>query len=202
MPKKRTRKTAIADPSPSSPRPGSVEEADHRIKSSLDQVVSGLRLLATDGTLTRPDEALVDTAERIKAVAHLHALLSHSRNGGHETVVLDEYLNAVVDRIVDGVGAQPQVVLLVNADPIRVTVRVAGMLGQIVNEIVAAAGHSVDPNLGGTIQVECGTDADGVTVLQIGDDGKGYIDCSIRVRLGPPVLRKPPRAASRLVSDS
>jgi two-component sensor histidine kinase len=171
---KRAPKTSsIADAWHGALRPMIVGEADHRVKSSLQCVASLLQLQATDGALTRPDEALADAAVRIKAVAHWQAFLSQTRNGGRRAVALDDYLHALVDHFVDVFAAPSRIVLLVNADPIQVPPGVAGMLGQVVNELVIdAARHAFGPKRTGTIQVECGTDAAGSVVLQVSDDGK------------------------------
>jgi two-component sensor histidine kinase len=150
---------------------------DPRIKSNLQRVASLLQIQAGDGGLTRPDEALTDAAARIKAVAHWHAFLSRDRNGGRRTVALDGYLRAAADNFAEVFTAQSRIVLLVNADPVRVPPHVAGLLGQIVNElIINTLRHAFGPKGAGTIQVECGTNADGAIALQVSDSGKGAMN--------------------------
>lgn len=139
--------------------------------------------------LPQPDEALADAAARLEAVARLHALPFQTQNGGRRTVVLDDYLYALADHFVDDTAGHSRMVLLVNADPIRVSVRVAGMLGQIVNELVTAVRHALDPKRPGVIQVECGVDAGGTLVLQVSDVRMRYIVGSVRVGLGYSVRR-------------
>jgi two-component sensor histidine kinase len=58
------------------------------------------------------------------------------------------------------------------------------MLGQIVNELVTAVRHGFSAKRPGTIQVDCGTDADGTIELRVSNDAKGYIEGSVSVRLG------------------
>lgn len=135
------------------------------------------------GLPTLPQEALADAAARMGAVAQVHKLLAP--NGGERgTVKLDDFLHGLANHFVDGAESPSQVVLLVNADPIQVPVRIAGMLGQIVNELVNVIRHAVDPERPGAIRIECGTDADGAIVLQVNDDGQSFIDGSVRVRFG------------------
>lgn len=176
MPEKRARKVSIAETWTAALRPMNAGDADRCVKNSLQRVASLLQLQAAGGALTRPDEALADAAARVKAIAHWHAYLAKAKKkGDRRTMALDGYLHALVDHFIDVFAAQSRIVLLVNADPIRVPPRVAGMLGQIVNELVMnAVRHAFGSIRPGTIQIECGTDADGSIVLQVGDDGKGY----------------------------
>ena len=160
---------------PKALRPLIAGHADHHIKIHLQRVAGLLQLQATADAVTRPDEALMDAAVRIKAVAHWHGFLARAQAGGRRTVALDGYLNAFADHFVEDFAAPARIVLLVNADPIRVAPHVAGMLGQIVNELVInAARHAFGSTQIGTIQVECGMDAAGSIVLQVSDDRTGY----------------------------
>jgi two-component sensor histidine kinase len=183
MRKNRPSKTSPSELLPSVARLAVRHETDPRILSSLEQVVSLLQ------ATPRADEALTDAAARLEAVAHMHALLAKMQNGGRRTVALDDYLNALADRLVDGTSDKSRTVLLVNVDPIQVPARVAAMFGQVVNELVTAVRHAFTAGLPSTIQVDCGTDADGTIVLRVSDDGKGYIEGSVSVRLGHSVRR-------------
>ena len=158
-------------------RPVVVGQADPRLKNSLQQIASLLQLQAADDARARPDEVLADAAARIKTVAHWHAFRAQARNAGRRTVALDAYLQAFCDHFVEVFPGQPRITLLVNADPIQVPVRVAGMLGQIVNELVInTVRHAFGPKGPGAIQVECGTDANGAIALLVGDDRRGRAD--------------------------
>ena len=177
MDNKPSSKISAAGAWPKALRPLIGGQADHHIKVHLQQVANLLQLQATDDGVTRPNDALMDAAARIKAVAHWHGFLSRAQAGGRRTVALDGYLNAFADHFVEVFAAPARIVLLVNADPIRVAPHVAGMLGQIVNELVInAARHAFGPKRLGTIQVECGRDADGRIVLQVSDDRTGYLN--------------------------
>jgi len=174
MHNKRSRNPSLAVARPGSLGPMIVAQADHRIKNCVQLVASLMQLQATDDALARSNEALSIAAARINAVAHWHALRSKSQNGGRRTMALDGYLHAFADHFADVFSTQSRIVLLVNADPIKVPAHVAGMLGQIVNALVIdAVGRASGPKHPGTIQVECGTDADGTIVLQVRDERKG-----------------------------
>lgn len=183
MDKKRSPKSSIAAKSsltmawPATLRPMIVGQPDHRVRSSLQLVANLLQLQATSAALTRPEEALSDAAARIKALAHWHAFLSQTPTNGRRTVALDGYLHALADNIVDAAAADSRIVLLVNADPLKVPARVAGMLGQIVNELVMnAVRRAFGAKRSGTIQVECGMDAGGKIALQVSDETEGYVN--------------------------
>jgi two-component sensor histidine kinase len=184
MRKIRTPKASAADLSPVVARLAIRHETDPRIQSSLEHVVSLLQ------TAPRVDaEALSDAALRLEAVAHLHALLARMQTGGRHTVLLDDYLNAIADRLVDGTADKSRTVLLVNVDPIQVPARVAAMLGQVMNELVTAVRHAFSADRPGTIQVDCGTDAEGTIELRVSGDGKRYIEGTVSVRLGHSIRR-------------
>jgi two-component sensor histidine kinase len=180
MPNKPSAKTRAAA-WPDLLRPMIVSEADHRMKKTLERVASLLQLQAADGAITRPDEALADAAARLRALAHWHAFLSHPRNRGRRALSLDSYLLAFAEHCGNAFVGHSRIVFLVNADPVKVPARIAGMLGQIVNELVISTlRHAVGAT---DIQVECGTDAGGRLVLQVTDDRTG---CLNGYRLGAP----------------
>lgn len=170
MDKKPSRKISIP-----ALRPVVVGQADPRLKNSLKNIASLLQLQAADDVRARPDEVLTDAAARIETVAHWHAFRAQARNAGRRTVALDAYLQAFSDHFVEVFPAQSRIMLLVNADPVQVPARVAGVLGQIVNELVIkTVRQAFGPKRPGAIQVECGTDADGAIALQVGDDTRGH----------------------------
>jgi len=155
-------------------RPVVVGQADPRLTNSLHQIASLLQLQAADAG-ARPDEVLTDAAARIATVAHWHAFRAQARNAGRRTLALDDYLQAYSGHFVEVFPAQSRITLLVNADPIQVPARVAGLLGQIVNELVIkTVRQAFGPKSPGAIEVECGMDADGAIALQVGDDTRGH----------------------------
>src|SRR6185437_5238493 len=123
--------------SPAAPRPIAVSRADSRSKKSRPHAA-------------RPDGVLADA--RIKTAAHWHAFRAPARKAGRRTVALDGYLHALVDHLVEIVPVQSRITLLVNADPVQVPARVAGLIGQIVNELViTTVRHACGPTSPGAI---------------------------------------------------
>ena len=118
-----------------------------------------------------PSRKTSRAALRPKAVG----AVGQARNSGRRTVALDSYLQTFSDHFV--VPARSRITLLVNADPVQVPARLAGLIGQIVNGLVInTIRHAFGPKRSGTIEVECGTDADGAIALQVGDDTRGHIN--------------------------
>jgi two-component system, sensor histidine kinase PdtaS len=175
---RRSRNISVIWPDALAPMLGA--EPDQRIRSNLQRVANLLQVQATEGGLTQPHEALTDAAARLKAVAHWHTFLGRARNGdGRRTVALDTYLHAVADHFAEVFATQSRIVLLVNADPLRLPPRVAGLIGQMVNElIINAVRHAFGPKGAGIIQVGCGANADGSIALQVSDNGKGTMNGS------------------------
>src|SRR4051812_33491874 len=108
MRKNRPSHIAAVEPSATVARLAIRHETDPRLLASLEQVISLLQ------ATPRADEALNDAALRLEAVAHLHALLAKMQNGGRPPVVLDKYLTARADRLVDATADKSRTVLLVN----------------------------------------------------------------------------------------
>jgi two-component system, sensor histidine kinase PdtaS len=121
----------------------------------------------------KPSRKTSRAALRPKAVG----AVGQARNSGRKTVALDGYLQTFSAHVVQVVPVQSRITLLVNADPVRVPTRLAGLIGRIVNELVInTIRHAFGPKRSGTIEVECGTDADGAIALQVGDDTRGHIN--------------------------
>jgi len=173
MQKNRASKTS-AGTLPATLHPLIVRRPDLRLKNSLQQVAALLQHQAVGEAPMRPADALTDAAARLKAVAHWHAFLSRIPNRKRRSVEMDVYLRAFADHFADVFALRSRIVLLVNADPVKVPARTAGILGQIVNEFALnAVRRSYRSRSPGVIQIECGTGPDGSLVLQVTDDGKG-----------------------------
>lgn len=145
-----------------------LRELNHRIKNSLQLVVSLLRLQA--GTLgTGETRAAFDMAcQRVSAIAEIHARLYMTEDVG----VLDfgDYLRALVPQLATLSGRTTLAVVVEEASG-TLDVDRAVPVGLILNELVSnALRHAFPAGTGGTVRV--GFRADGTEAhLWVADDG-------------------------------
>ena len=82
------------------------QEIHHRVKNNLQTVASLLRLQARDAENVDPQKALMDSVNRILAIAAVHEVLTEQRD---EDVDLAELLDRLRAMLVQGVGAGREV---------------------------------------------------------------------------------------------
>src|SRR5579871_4010684 len=83
------------------------QEIHHRVKNNLQTVASLLRLQARSAHAIDPQKALMDSVNRILAIAAVHEVLTEQRD---EDVDLAELLDRLRAMLVQGVGAGREVV--------------------------------------------------------------------------------------------
>jgi two-component sensor histidine kinase len=133
-----------------------LREADHRISNSLQLLVAVMRLQERETSSKEAREAIAQACRRVLCIARLHRNLCDKDDGA--SISLDEYLCQLGDDMWASFLHGKRVQLLVNADPVMVTSRIAGSVGLIVNELVTNAikhGHDGD-NSDGVIDIACG----------------------------------------------
>lgn len=144
-------------------------EADHRVKNSLQSVASYARLLRMRTQSDETKQALTRVEGRIQTVAALHAELYRADADDH--VDIGRYLLNVGDLL--RAGCPPNIRLTVTAQSAMVPTAVATACAGILNEVVAnAIKHAFPGGRQGAIHV-LGAKTEGRYVLDCGDDGVG-----------------------------
>ena len=142
------------------------QEIHHRVKNNLQTVASLLRLQARDAENVDPRKALMDSVNRILAIAAVHEVLTEQRD---EDVDLAELLDRLRSMLVQGVGAGREVTA--ELEPVILAGNRATALALVFSELLGNAlehgGHHIRVVLVG---------ADGEAMLEIADDGGGIPD--------------------------
>jgi PAS domain S-box-containing protein len=162
-----------------------IREADHRIKNSLQLVISLLRLQGN--SISDPDakDALSVAITRVNAVADAHFALQQSTD--LRTIAVSPMIKELCERF----GTlNPAVKITCDLDTgIALDANQAISLGLILSEILTnALRHGFDPGTVGTIHVE-GRERENTLELQIADSGKGFSMTTERKGLGSTIVR-------------
>ncbi len=142
-------------------------EIDHRVKNSLQAVSAYVSLERSASASLETASALRGVQQQIGTVAALHELLAHGARGAQ--IALGSYLgeictllNTIVAKAIEVTGC---------FDEVHCNVKVASLVGTILNELVAnAAKHSFD-EAGGRINIVGQLMHDGLYCLTVQDDG-------------------------------
>jgi two-component sensor histidine kinase len=112
---------------------GAPPELDHRVANSLQLAVDFLLFQQARLADIPARRALIEAAERLVAVGHLHRFLC-AHDGDHE-VDLKPFLGALADLIAQSTGLS----CTSEIEPLRVTATAAQQLGLLVNELAINA---------------------------------------------------------------
>lgn len=149
-----------------------IREVDHRVKNSLQMVMSLLRIQA--GKVTEPEarRALQTAGVRIQAIAQVHSLLYAHNNA--ESVRFDKYLEEICAFLGATLGVtRRRRVLLVEAEPIQLPPDHAIPLALITTELVTNAFRHAFGGRPGTVWVQFRRNSQEEPVLTVADDGCG-----------------------------
>ncbi len=139
------------------------QEIHHRVKNNLQTVASLLRLQARGAEAIDPKRALLDSVNRILAIAAVHEVLTEQRD---DDVDLGELLERLRAMLVQGLGGDKRVEA--ELEPVSLAGGRATALALVFSELFQNALEH-----GGTsVKVELGR-RDGEVVLAIVDDGRG-----------------------------
>jgi two-component sensor histidine kinase len=146
-------------------------ELHHRVKNSLANAASLLRLQATPEADPRLAAALQQAANRIHAIADLHDALY--RFQGWDLVDLGVYVRDFCDRLAQSLLGDGRVLLEVTTEPAIAPFEQAAPFGIVLNELVTnAVKHAYPPPASGVIRVALHAEPDAL-VLSVSDDGRG-----------------------------
>ena len=161
-------------------------ELNHRVKNNLAVVAGLLQMQAKASSEAR--EPLMQAADRIHAVAAVHASLS--RDGVRKTLNFGDYLRRLCLGLTQSLLDDRRVGLVVEAEDIDVSGDLALALGLIVNELVTnAAKHAYPTPWTGDICVSFQQVA-GELRLRVSDDGAGLaLEATPGAGLGMGIVR-------------
>jgi two-component system, sensor histidine kinase PdtaS len=149
-----------------------IREVDHRVKNSLQMVLSLLRIQI--GKLTDPKtrRVLQTASMRIQAIAQVHSML-YARNNA-ESVPFNEYLEEICTFLGATLGVtERRRALLVEAEAIELTPDLAIPLALITTELVTNAFRHAFGGRPGTVWVQFRRNAEEMLELTVADDGHG-----------------------------
>jgi two-component sensor histidine kinase len=148
-------------------------EVNHRVSNSLQLVSAFVHMQASVIADSVAKQALLETQQRIQAIAQVHRRLY--RSGDVEFVSMDDYLRALVAELEQTLStpASPRTLRL-TAEPIRLKTDRAVSLGVIVNELVTnACKYAYGPARGGEVRIDLARVSDAHFQLRVEDDGVG-----------------------------
>ena len=168
-----------------------LHEVDHRVRDSLQVVISLIRIQIGRAREPVVRQALQATMARIHAVARVHDRLFSSDGSG--LVRMDRYLRELCQGITDAIGVEGvHQTLEVEAEAIDLSADVAFPLGLIVTELVSNAfRHAFNTARAGTAWVQFRRTPDGMLKLMVADDGQGIpprVEFSDTVGLGMQIV--------------
>ncbi|ABD87901.1 sensor histidine kinase [Rhodopseudomonas palustris] len=147
-------------------------EADYRIAKSLTMISSIARLQAFKGAPADPQIVLLETANRIDAVAGLHNLLACSRTG---TIQLSKYLEDICERSVRALCSVSTSYTVTCAPEHVVPFRLALPLGLITAELLSnSVKYSHPAGLPARITISCRRATRDSLTYRYQDDGVGF----------------------------
>lgn len=152
---------------PQDVRRASPPELDHRVANSLQLAVDFLIFQQAQLADPAARRALIDAAERMVAVGHLHRFLC-THQGDHE-VDLKAFLEALAALIAQSTGLR----CAADADRAMVSGAVAQQLGMLVNELaINAAKHAYPVGQPGDLMIHACREGDRLR-LAVSDRGVG-----------------------------
>lgn len=157
-----------------------LKELYHRVKNNLQLVISLFNLQARTLKDGRAQRALLEAANRVRAMSLVHERLYQSRTLG--TICLDDYVGELCDQLASaGSAHQRGIVLALDVAPVDVGLDLAVPLGLLLNELVSnSLKHAFPAGRKGTIHVtlaqepgEGGAAGEQLLRLTVRDDGIG-----------------------------
>jgi two-component system, sensor histidine kinase PdtaS len=149
-----------------------MREVDHRVKNSLQMVLSLLRIQTSKQTDSRTRQVLQTAGMRIQAIAQVHTMLYARSNA--ESVRFDDYLEEICTFLGATLGAsERRRALLVEAAPVELPPDLAIPLALITTELVTNSFRHAFGGKPGTVWVQFHRKSDDMLELTVADDGRG-----------------------------
>jgi two-component sensor histidine kinase len=161
-----------------------LKEVNHRVKNSLQLVLSMLSLQSQEFSAPPMRELFAKAIARVTAIASIHERLYQADNP--LTVDMQAYLSgltAELERV--GIGDARECTLTTNIEPMRLPTEHGISLALIVNELVMNSLKHGRPSTGSaTIGVSLHLEGDGEARLTIADNGPGRSSIAGREQSG------------------
>jgi two-component system, sensor histidine kinase PdtaS len=160
-----------------------VKEVHHRVKNNLQVVVSLLRLQASRLRDEAGSDALRESLNRVSAMSTIHELLYRSNTMAD--IDFAEVLRTLTGNLHDAYGlSAEQISIVVEADPVPVSMDAAVPLALIANELISNAfKHGFADGADGEVRVGLTREGDEV-VLLVSDTGPGFVPPKRSASLG------------------
>lgn len=155
-----------------------LKELYHRVKNNLQVITSLFNLQARSMPAGASRVALLDAAERVRAMALVHEKFYQSEN--LSSIALDGYIADLCRQLGNSVGDQRGIVLVTEAQALQVGLETAVPLGLILNELIANCLKHAFPEgkkyPDGRIVARLARDADmpEMAILSVSDNGIGF----------------------------
>lgn len=147
-----------------------LQELNHRVKNSIQTIVSFLRLQIDETDDAAMAASLTQVENRILSISHLYALLHNSHN--ISTVHANDYLSLLIEQI-QSTFACEHIAISLHTD-LTLDSETAVYCGFIVNEALTnAMQHAFAPDQSGEVQIIL-TKEDRTYRLVVKDNGKGF----------------------------
>jgi PAS domain S-box-containing protein len=158
-------------------------EVNHRVKNSLQLVMSILNLQANDTTDETARAHLMSAGSRIAAIMGVHERLYQSESV--TTVEMDKYLRRLCSDITTSTnGGAGDCWIDMEADALELPIELAVPIALIVNELVTNAVKHAYPQGGGPVRLELRGGESGNIRLLVADNGVGLNQNVSRKGLG------------------
>lgn len=152
-----------------------LQEVNHRVKNSLQLVMSLLQMHARHASDPRLEAVLAEARGRIGVVASMHQGFYVGARHGHDEIDFGAYANALAGETLSALASDRPIRLDFSADPdIIMTLDQAVPLALILNELLTnSVKYAFPGDSGGTITLRLSAVDNGIT-MELGDDGVGF----------------------------
>ena len=147
-----------------------LQELNHRIKNSIQTIVSFLRLQIDETDDHKMQNALIHIENRIMSISHLYSLLYAKHNNSYINAY--EYFSLLIDNIQNTLHKE-EIAIELKTDVVLHS-EIAVYCGFIINEAVTnALQHAFEPDEKGDVIINL-IKQDKEYILKIQDNGKGF----------------------------
>jgi PAS domain S-box-containing protein len=147
-----------------------LQEVNHRVKNSLQLVMSLLDLQAGETQDARAAACLKDAKNRVRVIASIHGRLYESQQ--YDTVEICSYLRQLVESTLASTGQHGIALRFEGCSAIVLPISSAVSLALIVSELVVNAAKHAFQQSTGTLTVKLTSDEEALAI-EVCDDGRG-----------------------------